>query len=66
MYSDGISQTDKSNKEGTIYCIFSGSQVVNFHFYVCLSLMIVFTSTNSVDSDEMPQYAAFHLVKVPV
>ena len=31
---------------------------------VFLSLKIIFVVANSVDSDEMPHYAAFHLGKV--
>ena len=40
---------------------FKGSQVVIPNYNVFWSLGIVFTFTNSVDPDEMPHFAAFHL-----
>ena len=41
--------------------VLRGHRVPYPNYDVFLSLRIVFTLTNSVDPDEMPHYAAFHL-----
>ena len=57
MYSDGFSHTDKNNKEG----IYIWAQVVIFQLFHISIPEDCFYLENSVDPDEMPHYAAFHL-----
>ena len=44
-----------------IYYIIQGFQVIIFKNILLFCLKIFFVFTNSVDADEMQNYAAFHL-----
>ena len=64
LYSDGVSHIDKSNKSGIVFLCLKGLQasISQLRCMSVMSLIIVFTLTNSVDPDEMPHNAAFHQV----
>ena len=54
MKSDGVTS-------GWSILYIEGSRLIFSNQNVFLSLKIVFVLANSVDPDEMPHYAAFHL-----
>ena len=60
-YSDGLSHTDKCDKDGIVHYIFKRPQVEISNNYMLQSLRVVFMLANTADLDEMPHIAAFNI-----
>ena len=61
LYSNGFFLLIWYNKLGIIHCTYLGVSGYNLIFFLLFCLKIFFTCTKSVDPDEMPHHAEFHL-----
>ena len=62
LYTNGLFLLFSYNKLGIVHYTYQGCQVISFKKNIDFFLSEdLFTITNSVDPDEVPQDAAFHL-----